>query len=178
MIIGYIKDDLYPYGNNEKIIRKVSRGLIYNEKTEFLFHHVKASDIFGDRDVLETPGGGVDKNETYKEAFKREILEETGYKLGKITNLGVIFNEYNLINTKNINNFFLSKIECKVSLPHFVSQGDFYIKEDLFLTLDEAIFYYENNVSNSCKWNELVKRRELVILKYLKRLKDEGEISL
>jgi 8-oxo-dGTP pyrophosphatase MutT (NUDIX family) len=33
------------------------------------------------KNVYELPGGGVEENETLEEALKREISEETGYKL-------------------------------------------------------------------------------------------------
>jgi ADP-ribose pyrophosphatase len=40
-----------------------------------------------DRILLEIPAGGVDPGETSEEAVRREMVEETGYRVGKATRI-------------------------------------------------------------------------------------------
>jgi ADP-ribose pyrophosphatase len=46
-----------------------------------------------DMNMYELPGGVVDKNEDPKEAVVRELLEETGYKPGRVVFLGNVHKE-------------------------------------------------------------------------------------
>src|SRR6478609_5840086 len=39
---------------------------------------------------IELPGGVVEKNESFEEGIKRELLEETGYVFDEVKSLGVI----------------------------------------------------------------------------------------
>lgn len=54
--------------------RKISRGIIYtNNKNKTLFLIIKAK-----KGYWQFPQGGIENDETPKEALKREIYEETG----------------------------------------------------------------------------------------------------
>lgn len=44
-----------------------------------------------EREVLEIPAGKLEKNEDPKKCCERELLEETGYAAGTITDLGKIY---------------------------------------------------------------------------------------
>ncbi len=44
-----------------------------------------------EREVLEIPAGKLEENEDPKKCCERELLEETGYAAGEITDLGVIY---------------------------------------------------------------------------------------
>ena len=64
MIVLHLNDDQYP-NNGITHIRKVSRGILFNDKNEICILKIYGEDIFGLRDYYETPGGGVDDNESF-----------------------------------------------------------------------------------------------------------------
>ncbi len=61
----------------KKYHRHVVKAVIENERGILLIY-------LPQKDVFELPGGGVEENESLEEALKREISEETGYKLKEI----------------------------------------------------------------------------------------------
>lgn len=71
------------------MLRLTARGILINRNTgsvlliKYLDKHSKSTKEFIDG-FWVLPGGGVKKHETFKEAVKREIYEETG-----ITNVNV-----------------------------------------------------------------------------------------
>jgi len=142
--------------------RKISRALVYDENGKFAFHHLCGDDIFGHRDYLETPGGGVDNGETYEEAVIRECKEEIGYDVEVVAPIGEIDDYYNLIGRKNLNHYFLCKRVGPYKGRHFVSSGDKIIKETLYLPLAEALKRYKDYATTPIA--KLVYKRESIII--------------
>jgi len=62
------------------------------------------------KNEYKLPGGGVDKGEDIKEAFKREALEETGCEIEVIEELGTIEEHKSLDNFKQISHVFIGKV--------------------------------------------------------------------
>lgn len=62
------------------------------------------------KNEYKLPGGGVDKGEDIKEAFKRETLEETGCEIEIIDELGTIEEHKSLDNFKQISYIFVGKV--------------------------------------------------------------------
>ena len=169
MIVLHLNDDQYP-NNGINHIRKVARGILFNDKNEICILKIYGEDIFGIRDYYETPGGGVDDNESFEEAVLRELDEEVGVKSHIIAFVGEIEDYYNLIFRKNINRYFICKID-EITRIHHVSEGDSMIKDLLFVPLEEAISLYEKMSDYGV--SKLVKQRELPILKEVKRMIDK-----
>jgi 8-oxo-dGTP diphosphatase len=88
--IGIINEH---YFSEEKInklpIRKKVRGLVFKNKNTLVCIEENG---YGIKHLLKLPGGSVEKNESNIKAIQREILEETGYKIGDIKCLGFIEN--------------------------------------------------------------------------------------
>ena len=80
---------------------------------------------------------------------------------------GVYRNYYNLIYRKNINHYFLAKT-LKDTKIHHESFGDSFIKDILWLSLDEAIELFRNMGDTGLP--KIVKERELPVLLKAKEL--------
>ena len=174
MINLKLNDNQY---NNNGIdhIRKVSRAILLNENNQVCLLKISGEDIFGKRDYYETPGGGVDLNESYEDAIVRELDEEVGVNAHIILFIGEVIDYYNLIKRKNINRYFLCKIDSYTKIHH-ESLGDDMIEKIEFCELEEAISHYEK--MNNYGVSKLVKQRELPILKEVKRLIEKKLVQL
>ena len=174
MISIKLNDNQYP-NNGVDHTRKVTRAILLNDKNEVCLLKIFGNDIFGVRDYFETPGGGVDENETFEEALVRELDEEVGVSSSIIMFLGEVVDYYNLIKRKNINHYYLCKIDSYTRIHH-ESSGDDLIQSINFYPLEDAIKLYENMSNFGVSF--LVKQRELPILKELQRMINEKLIQL
>ena len=151
--------------------RLIARAFVLNEENKISLLHIVGDDIFGHRDYYETSGGGVDDGEAIEEAIIRELDEEIGYRCEIIKYLGVINDEYNLINRLNENHYFLCKIVKKTKIHH-VSFGDSLIIEICWLDIDEILQRYE--AMNKTGIARLVRQREYVVAKKVKEILNGG----
>ena len=106
-----IKDDIFPL--NDKPLRKryTVRGLLIKDNKVGLLHIKGEDHLFGLRNHLETPGGGIDEGETPIDALKREMLEETGFKIKNIKYITTISVEYNLLNRQDVSRIYSCEID-------------------------------------------------------------------
>lgn len=114
-------------------IREAARVVIFNKKNEVAIIHVANVGFH------TLPGGGLKDNEDTKEALKREVLEETGYEIKNVKELGKIISYRN--NDKVIQTDFgyIAKTARKIKEPQY-SKGE--IKDGMVLEwcdLDTAI---------------------------------------
>ncbi len=174
MVNLHLNDNQYP---NEGInhIRRVSRAILVDESNQIFILKIYGNDIFGLRDYYETPGGGVDENESFEEAVIREIDEEVGVKCHIEMYLGEIVDYYNLIKRKNINHYFLCRVD-QITKIHHKSFGDSLIQKIEKYSLEELIDKYEKMSDHGV--SKLVKQRELPILLDLKYMKDNKLLQL
>ena len=161
-----LKDNEYEY-KGVKEVRKVARGIVLDDKGNVAIHTVSRDDIFCKQTYYETPGGGVDKGETYEQALLRECDEELGYEVEILAYVGEVNDYYNLIGRENHNRYYLCKLKNKRGV-HMVSKGDSFIKKTEYLPFDEVISLFEKQSDRLVAG--LVKRRELPIIKEAKRI--------
>ena len=159
-------DDQYPHSIITHT-RKIARAVVLDENNSIIILEIKRNDIFGNYSYLETPGGGVEANESINHALKRELEEEIGVNVKIIKKLGVVKDYYNLLNRQNENHYFLVKVASKTKIHH-ESFGDTLISKILSMPLDEVIKIYEEE--NNIDIIKLVKQRELPILLEAKRI--------
>ena len=163
--ILHLQDDQYPFTYIDNV-RYVSRGILLNENNEVFLNKIFDDDIFGHRDYYETPGGGKKVNETIRQACFRELLEETGYEVEIIKELGMVNDYYNLIHRNNRNYFFLCKTVRYIG-KELENYEKSVIEKTVWVSIDEAIKLYENMGGSGVAI--LVKNRELPILKKVKK---------
>lgn len=165
-IINKLIDDQYDKSTITHT-RKIARAILLNEENKVCLLHVLGDDDFGHRDYVETPGGGINENETPSSAVLREVKEETGCVGEIIDSIGIVEDYYNLIHRHNINYYFLVKVKSYGS-SCLEEKEKTIIKDLIWVDFDIAISMYEN--MNKEKLEILVSRRELPIIKKAKEM--------
>jgi len=164
-LLASLKDDQYSFTYTDHV-RLIARGVVYNEKKEIALIKLHGQDKFGDRNYYELPGGGVKDSETNDEAFVREIIEEVGWKVTIIAELGEVDDFYNLIHRENHNFYFLGS--CLSFVGTKLDDYEKTIMEKvIWVSIDEAITIFKNMHNQGCA--TLVQRRELPILMLAKQ---------
>lgn len=168
MINIYLEDNQY---EKQEInhTRLISRGVVIDKHKKVAILHVIRDDLFGKYDYYELPGGGLNKNETPEDGAIREIHEELGVISHIVTKLGVVEDFYNAINRRNINNYYLLKVD-KIAHQHLEPYESIMITEVMWIDINKAIELFESMPSDGVSL--LVKRRELPILISAKKVID------
>lgn len=141
-LLANLIDNEYP-NNGYDHTRVIVRAFILNSNNDVLMHHLFCDDMFGHRDYLETPGGGVKDNEDLILALRREIKEETGLEVEVLSEIGEVDDFYNLINRKNKNYFYLCKM-ISIGEKALEEKEKVYIKSTKWYSLEELKQVYEN----------------------------------
>ena len=85
-------------------IRLGARGIIIREDGKIAIFNKS------NKNEYKLPGGGIENNESPEEAFKREVLEETGCIVEITDKLGVVEEYRCAINFKQISHIFVGKV--------------------------------------------------------------------
>lgn len=85
-------------------LRLGARGIVLREDGKIAIFYKS------NKNEYKLPGGGIEGEEKPEEAFKREVLEETGCEVKIIDNLGITEEYKSLNNFKQISYVFLSKV--------------------------------------------------------------------
>lgn len=175
-IIAIIRDEDFGLKGNElvnPITRYASRGIVFNDNGEIaIFHKIHKNEY-------KLPGGGINENENKKEAFCREILEETGCKISDIKELGITIEEKGKTNFRQISYIFSAKViedtkKLKLTQKEKEEGGEL-----LWLDIDKAYNLVCNCINQiigskyDSKYQTLfmVKRDALIINNYLQKNK-------
>ena len=90
--------------------RQIVRAVVYDDDGSLWFMHAKRDDEFGNAELIETSGGGVEPGETEEAALLRELSEELGIRAEIITTIGTVSDYYNLIHRHNLNHYYLCHV--------------------------------------------------------------------
>lgn len=118
--------------------REGCRGIIKKDD-KYLMVHVKKWDI------TTFPGGGLEPGETREECVIREVLEETGVVCTVIAKT-VTLTEY-FIDSIWRHNFFLCEFVEDTGETHFTEEEKEIDLEVQWMTLDDVMDTFENNIT-------------------------------
>lgn len=163
---GLIEDTIYDFnGINKK--RKTVRAIVVDKNKDIYLLFIEGKDQFGNRKHFETPGGGVEENESLAEALKREIKEELGYSIKNIKSIGHIDIQYNLLNRIDEGYFFYCELDEYIGKA--LNEDEKLIFKDIkkinFLNIEEE--YHNFPVENVGK---MIHKRDLFMINKAKEL--------
>ena len=162
--IGRLADDQYEFEGYDHI-RYTARALAENKEGRFGFLHIVGEDFFGERDHLESCGGGMEEGESLFDTIKREVMEELGLEVQSCEYVGTIIDSYNLIKRITVSSFFHCLVDSSVlQETHRTKEEQILIKEIVWLTPEEAMDWLENRAEH--KVDKLVQRRDAMALRY------------
>ncbi len=113
-ILGYFHDEYFEPSPIEEI-RFTARVYVFDAQNRVGLLKIQGEDGFGLRNHLESPGGGVEANESFKAAAIREISEELGATATHFKPIGVVIDRYNIIHRMTFSVYFSAQLE---SLNH------------------------------------------------------------
>ena len=144
--------------------RTIARAFVMNADGLFAFNHILYDDKFGHRDYLETAGGGLEPHETIEQAVLREVEEELGFKSDIVSFLGMVEDDYHLIQRHNVQYFFLVKATVKTA-SSWTPLEQKMIHAIEWITLEDAQVRYQQLPDRGIA--KLIKQRELPFIESL-----------
>lgn len=160
----------YTYHDHD---RPIVRAIVFDENESFYFVRAERNDYFGKATLIETAGGGVEKDEDLHTAIFRELQEELGATVKIVCKLGVVDDYYNLIHRHNINNYYLCKVLSFGNKNLTQDEIESFHLSTLKLTYEEALAEYQKR--SDTKLGRLVANREIPILQHAKKILQEKE---
>ena len=155
-------------------IRYASRGIVYNDDGKIAVFHKK------NKNEYKLPGGGIEENENKIEAFKREILEETGCEVFNIEELGITIEEKGETDFCQISYVYKAQVLRDTKNLHLTPKEIDEGGELLWLNIEDAyklIMECSDNIVGS-KYESryqtlfMVKRDALILKNYLNKRYD------
>ena len=160
-----IKDTYYKKEMNNPALRIAVRAILLDDNDNIAYLHIKGEDKFGKRDHLESPGGGVDENETLEEALKRELLEELGAKIEILNEIGYIDIEYSLLNRIDRENYFLCRLKSLTNETHLLAYEKTLFDGLKWIQINDAISFFKTNKNHLV--GNMIHEREMKVLQYI-----------
>lgn len=153
--------------------REIVRAIVFDDEGFLYFVRVDRDDDFGRAVLIETAGGGVEKDEDLCEAVKRELKEELGAEVDVVCRLGVVSDYYNLIHRHNINNYFLCRVISFGRKNLTKDEIESFHLSTLKLKYDEAVEEYKNCADT--RLGKLICSRELPVLLHAGKIINSGQ---
>ena len=141
-IIEGKETEFYSKDNNNMTIRYGARGIVEGKDGKIAVIYKK------NKNEYKLPGGGVDKGEDFKEAFKRECIEEIGCIIENVEYLFDIEEDHINDNFKQISKVYISKVKEKLESNNLTEQEKEEGLEYLWLDKKEALEKMKECIKN------------------------------
>ena len=163
-----ISDKEVGIGSSERFdkpyqLRKAARAVLFDDEGKLAFQKVSKFNYH------KLPGGGIDDDETIKNALQREILEEVGCKSDIGEEVGVIIEYRNELDILQISYCYLAKVVGEVGEPTYEQEEIDEGHEPLWTSLDEAIELLRSDSTEDYEGKFIV-IRDLAFLEEAKRM--------
>ena len=134
--------EFYSKDNNSMTIRYGARGIVEGKDGKIAVIYKK------NKNEYKLPGGGVDKGEDFKEAFKRECIEEIGCMIENVEYLFDIEEDHINDNFKQISKVYIAKVKEKLESNNLTEQEKEEGLEYLWLDKKEALEKMKECIEN------------------------------
>lgn len=132
------EQELIKFNNPE--IRYGARGILQRSDGRIaIFNKINKNEY-------KLPGGGIDKNETPEQAFRREILEETGCEIIEVKEIGITEELRSKANFQQISYVFISKLKKQTNKLHLTEKEKSEGGQLIWLYPQEALEKIENSL--------------------------------
>ena len=148
--------------------RTIVRAIVIDDEENYYFARINRDDMFGEATLIETSGGGVEKDEDLETAIRRELKEELGANVDILCKIGVVSDYYNLINRHNVNNYYLCKVVSFVDKHLTKDEAEAFHLETLKLKYEEALVEYQK--CRNTPLGRLIANREIPVLKRARQI--------
>lgn len=139
-------------------VRHTVRVIAVNDHDEYAFLRIVGEDAFGQRDHLETIGGGIEENESEEAAIHREVMEEIGYTCEIIGAIGEIVDRYYLIKRETHSHFYAVRLGENIGQIKRTPLEQMLIAEVVWLKEGEVLPILENERAKGI--NRLIQQRD------------------
>lgn len=165
-----VEDDIYPESPTLYYRKSVRAFPVYEGR--IYLNHILTTDMFGKRDHYETPGGGVEENETSIEAIVRELKEELGAKTCKVIPLGRVGVQYHVLQKIDISEFYIAEIS-DFEAPNLTSYELDVLQEPTSFTYDELLEILSHPKMDNVE--KIIYQREALMLKKARKYFKGGD---
>ncbi|MDR6550092.1 NUDIX domain-containing protein [Paenibacillus qinlingensis] len=131
----------------QTISRYGSRGVVVDNKLNVMMMYMSKTNLY------KLPGGGVDEREDAKEAFLREIREETGYEAEILQELGYIEEHKNRNDFMQLSYCYIAKAQQKVSNTMLTDDEIELGMEVRWMTLNMALQVMKDSIQKSTDYS-------------------------
>ncbi len=149
------------------VIRFGARGIVINKEGKIAVIYKK------NKNEYKLPGGGVENDENFKQAFEREVLEETGCKVIITRKLGITEEYRSDDNFKQISHIFIAKVVKDIKkLDLTTKESDegssviWMYKEEAFEKINDCINMLNESEYENLYHSKFIVKRDSMILEY------------
>ncbi len=97
-------------------VKKASRGAVFNKNNLIALMYVSRDNYY------KLPGGGLERGEDAVNAFKREVMEETGAEAEVYMEVGLIIEYKNKMKKLQINYCYIGRVVDDTGSPEFTEK--------------------------------------------------------